>query len=405
MNSLGAAFIADYGNNVVEEVTPAGSLSVIAGTGVRGTPTAGPATSSNLAGPTGVAVDPQGDVLIADSGNCVVEEVSPDGNLSILAGTGTCTTPTPGPATASGLNDPSSVAVDSTDHVFITDSGNDVVEAITPGGILSILAGTGSPGTPTAGLATSSELDDPTGVAVGAGGNVYIADHKNNVVEMVTPGRTLSIIAGTGSTGSPTPGPATSSDLDGPAGVAVDSSGTVTIGDLYNCVVEQVSPSGALSVIAGTGTFGSPTAGPATESDLGGPGGVAVDAAGDVYVADFPNSTVVRVAHAPTAKLGTPGYWMVGSDGGIFSFGDARYFGSMGGAPLVRPIVGMASTADGGGYWLVASDGGVFSFGDARYFGSMGGAPLVRPIVGMASTADGGGYWLVASDGGDLLVR
>jgi TM2 domain-containing membrane protein YozV len=73
----------------------------------------------------------------------------------------------------------------------------------------------------------------------------------------------------------------------------------------------------------------------------------------------------------------------VASDGGIFSFGDARFYGSEGGTPLNKPIVGMASTADGGGYWLVASDGGIFSFGDARFYGSEGGTPLNKPIVGM----------------------
>jgi hypothetical protein len=84
------------------------------------------------------------------------------------------------------------------------------------------------------------------------------------------------------------------------------------------------------------------------------------------------------------------GYWLVASDGGIFSFGDAAFYGSMGGAHLNQPIVGMASTADGGGYWLVASDGGIFSFGDAAFHGSMGGAHLNQPIVGMASTPTGG---------------
>jgi hypothetical protein len=94
------------------------------------------------------------------------------------------------------------------------------------------------------------------------------------------------------------------------------------------------------------------------------------------------------------------GYWLVASDGGIFTFGDAAFFGSTGAQTLNRPIVGMAVTADGLGYWLVASDGGVFAFGDAPYFGSTGAQTLNRPIVGMARTADGGGYWLVASDGG-----
>ena len=104
------------------------------------------------------------------------------------------------------------------------------------------------------------------------------------------------------------------------------------------------------------------------------------------------------VGMAATADGG--GYWLVASDGGIFAFGDAGFYGSEGAKPLNRPIVGMAATADGGGYWLVASDGGIFAFGDAGFFGSEGAKPLNRPIVGMAATADGGGYWLVASDGG-----
>ena len=94
------------------------------------------------------------------------------------------------------------------------------------------------------------------------------------------------------------------------------------------------------------------------------------------------------------------GYWLVASDGGIFSFGDARFYGSTGGIHLNQPIVGMAPTPDGQGYWLVASDGGIFSFGDARFYGSTGGIHLNQPIVGMAPTPDGQGYWLVASDGG-----
>ncbi|HEX3459509.1 MAG TPA: S53 family peptidase [Acidimicrobiales bacterium] len=97
---------------------------------------------------------------------------------------------------------------------------------------------------------------------------------------------------------------------------------------------------------------------------------------------------------------GLPGYWLVASDGGIFSFGHAGFYGSTGALTLNRPIVGMAPTPDGGGYWLVASDGGIFSFGEAGFHGSTGAMRLNRPIVGMAATPDGGGYWLVASDGG-----
>ncbi|MGH9091653.1 MAG: hypothetical protein ACRDZR_09795, partial [Acidimicrobiales bacterium] len=94
------------------------------------------------------------------------------------------------------------------------------------------------------------------------------------------------------------------------------------------------------------------------------------------------------------------GYWEVASDGGIFAFGDAPFYGSMGGRPLNRPVVGIAAVPGGGGYWEVASDGGIFAFGDAQFYGSMGGRPLNKPVVGIATTPDGGGYWEVASDGG-----
>ncbi len=120
--------------------------------------------------------------------------------------------------------------------------------------------------------------------------------------------------------------------------------------------------------------------------------------------APFWGSTGSIVLNRPIVGMATTsdhgGYWLVASDGGVFSFGDAPYWGSTGALRLNRPIVGMAATPDGRGYWLVASDGGVFSFGDAAFHGSMGGMPLNRPIVGMATTHDGLGYWLVASDGG-----
>ena len=94
------------------------------------------------------------------------------------------------------------------------------------------------------------------------------------------------------------------------------------------------------------------------------------------------------------------GYWLAGLDGGIFSFGDAPFYGSMGGLRLNLPIVGMAATPDGKGYWLVGADGGIFSFGDASFEGSLGNVGLQAPIVGMAATPDGKGYWLVGADGG-----
>jgi hypothetical protein len=95
-----------------------------------------------------------------------------------------------------------------------------------------------------------------------------------------------------------------------------------------------------------------------------------------------------------------PGYWQVASDGGIFTFGAAQFYGSTGSIKLNKPVVGMAATPDGKGYWLVASDGGIFAYGDAQFHGSTGSMVLNKPVIGMIPTVDGGGYWLIASDGG-----
>ena len=102
----------------------------------------------------------------------------------------------------------------------------------------------------------------------------------------------------------------------------------------------------------------------------------------------------------PVTPVTTKGYWLVASDGGIFNYGDAGFFGSTGSLHLNKPIVGMAATPSGNGYWLVASDGGIFNYGDAQFYGSTGSLVLNKPVVGMAATPDGKGYWLVASDGG-----
>ena len=108
------------------------------------------------------------------------------------------------------------------------------------------------------------------------------------------------------------------------------------------------------------------------------------------------NAPIVGMAATTTGK----GYWLLASDGGIFSFGDAKFHGSTGGWKLNSPVIAITPTPTGGGYWLVAADGGIFSFGDARFFGSTGGSKLNAPVLGMAATRTGGGYWLFARDGG-----
>ena len=166
---------------------------------------------------------------------------------------------------------------------------------------------------------------------------------------------------------------------------------------------------GAMCVGVGYATYGSNAKSP----DVGGvfsdprPGYDEVAADGGIFNfggAGFYGSLGSLILNKPIVGMAvTPdggGYWLVAADGGVFAEGDAGFFGSLGGTVLNKPIVGIAATPNGGGYWLVAADGGIFNYGDAGFFGSLGGTVLNKPVVGMTAAPDGQGYWLVASDGG-----
>jgi len=306
---------ARAGARAIEKVTAGGTLSILAGTGQTGPPVPGPASSSTLNNPAGVVADSAGNVYIADQNNHAIEKVALDGTLSVYAGIpGVTGLPTAGPAASSHLNNPDAIAIDSADNVYIADYGNAVIEKVTPAGQLSVIAGIpGSAGTPTAGPATSSHLSQANGVAVDSAGNVYIADGGPNVIAKVTPGGTLSIIAGiSGTSAQPTPGLATASALGDPNGVGVDAVGALYVADDVAHVIEKITADGQLSVIAGNGTGGHPTyGGLATATSLDLPLAIVVDPAGNVYVADALNFTIDRLT--PSAPVSTAGPAITGS--------------------------------------------------------------------------------------------
>jgi len=271
-----AATIAIAFASVVAMAGPAsatstpGSLSFIAGDAVNffaGDPTAGPALNTPLYKPEGIAFDSSGDLYIADFYASAIEKVTPSGTLSIFAGIpGNSGYPTPGPATSAQFERPNGIAVDPSGNVYVADESANVVVMITPTGTLSIVAGTaGQSGNPTPGPAASSLLNEPDGLSFDAAGNLYIADRGNSVVEKVTPTGTLSIFAGViNHYGTPTAGPATSSYLNSPYDITFDKAGDAYISDQLNNVIEKVTPQGTLSVIAGiVGSSAAPTAGPA----------------------------------------------------------------------------------------------------------------------------------------------
>ncbi|HEX3877472.1 MAG TPA: hypothetical protein VHW24_10830, partial [Bryobacteraceae bacterium] len=289
VDSSGNIYIADTLNNRIRMVSTSGTITTIAGNGSYSySGDGGTATSALLFAPQAVAADPAGNLYIVDTDNDVVREVS-KGVITTIAGNGTSgSSGDGGAATSATVNTPQGIAIDSSGNIYISDTANARVRKIS-NGTISTVAGNGTASySGDGGSATGASLNTPVGLALDKAGNLYIADEGNNAVRMVTPGGTISTIAGRGTQGYSGDGSAaTAAQLNGPQGVAVDSAGNVYIADTLNDVIRQVNSKGVIVTIAGSGFPGySGDGGPASASQLGGPRSIAIDAAGSLYVSD-----------------------------------------------------------------------------------------------------------------------
>ena len=314
-DQAGNLYISDSSNNVIRKVTPAGTISTLA--------------TPQMANPAGLAMDAAGNLYIAVQGarfsapNNVnrILKVSPSGTVTTVAGNGTGGfSGDGGPATSAELNGPSGVAVDAQGNLYIADTLNNRVRKVTPDGIISTVAGNGtSLYSGDGGPAVSAQLSGPQGLALDASGNMFVADAGNNVVRKISASGTITTVAGNGTAGfSGDGGQATAAQLNSPAGVAVDGNGNVFISDTANEIVRKVSADGVITTYAGNGS--SPPAsmnpitvgdgGPATSAELSTPLGLAVDAAGNLYIADAQDNAIRKVT--------TEGIISTVASGGLF---------------------------------------------------------------------------------------
>ena len=291
-DSQGNLYIADWGNHVVRQVTPAGVITTVAGY-VTCPPTfsgdGGPATMASFIAPYGVAVDSSGNLYVSDQGDRRVRRVM-GGIINTFAGNGVSNFSGDGlQAVEAALDYPADVKADGSGNLYIADSMNHRVRKVTPAGIITTIAGNGSPGfSGDGGQATSAQLNTPVAVALDASGNVYIVDSLNFRVRRVTPGGVISTyLVGT------------AAGRGVPAGLAVDGMGNLYVSDSYLNWVVKVTPSGSVSTVAGTGTAGySGDGGPATQAMLNAPQTLALDPGGNLYISDGQNRVVRKVTPA-----------------------------------------------------------------------------------------------------------
>jgi sugar lactone lactonase YvrE len=305
-------------------VTPSSSVTTSAGTGAVGnTGDGGQAISATLADPSAVAYDANGNLYLADAQNDVIREVSEAGVITTVAGIEDQESygGDNGPANSAYLDTPTGVAVDASGNVYIADSHNHRIRKVT-GGTITTIAGTGTPGfSGDTGPATAAQLSLPSAVAVDATGNIYIADTNNQRIREIT-GATIHTIAGNGEELFAGDGAtATAAVLDSPTGVAVDAVDNIYIADRHNQRIRMVTPAGTISTLAGSGTasFSGAFAGDgasATASALAKPSGVSVDAGGNIYIADTDNQRIRQVSGGTVATVVGSGLQGFGGDSG-----------------------------------------------------------------------------------------
>ena len=328
-DSAGNFYFADTGNNVIRMINAAtGTIATVAGGAARGFGGNGaPATRSDLNGPNQIALDGSGNLYIADSGNNVIRRVDKiSGTISTVAGNGqNGFAGDGGPATSAQINNPVGVAIDAAGNLYIADSGNARIRRVDAAtNVITTAAGNGQIGSGgDGGPATSAQLGRPQGVAIDAAGNLYFADDEYAVIRRVDKiAGTISTVAGNHSNGfSGDGGPATSAQINDPVGVAIDAAGNLYIADCLNSRIRRVdATTHAITTVAGNGIAGfSGDGGLATSAQMQNPQGVAVDGAGNLYIGDANNQRIRKVngaTHIMTTVAGNGHSGYLG-DGGL----------------------------------------------------------------------------------------
>jgi hypothetical protein len=303
VDSTGNLFIADTGNSTIRLLTPAGIVSTLAGiAGLRGM-VDGVGSAAELNSPGGLAIDGTGTLHVADIDNSAIRQVALDGTVTTLAGFGLAGSKgsADGSGAAARFNEPSSVAVDASGNVYVADTYNATVRKITPDGSVSTVAGTpGSTGS-TDGVGSGARFFDPAGVASDGAGNLYVADVFNATIRKITPDGTVSTLAGTAGSRGSADGTGGAAQFNRPLSVAVDSAGNVFVGDAGSNTIRKISPAGVVTTFAGFAGSSGYVDGTGSVARFSTPQGLAVDGAGNVYVADSDNNAIRKITPDGTA--------------------------------------------------------------------------------------------------------
>ncbi len=299
----GNLFVADAANNVIRKVTPDGLVSTFAGSGAR-TLEDGIGTNASFGYPSGLAFDQSGNLIVADAGNHAIRKITPDGVVSTIAGSGSSGSAN-GQGTLAGFNFPSAVLVASDGNIYVSDLSNHLIRKIDNTGMVSTLAGSGFSRSEN-GTGTQASFASPRGLAMDGDGNLFVAEEYGHKIRKITPEGVVSTFAGTGGTGF-SDGYGESASFQNPVGLYLDKSGNLIVTDSENALIRQITPEGLVSTIAGG--FGRSSVGYGQEAlyaSFGVPIGIIGDNKGNLYVTERWGHRIRKISGGELMLQGNP---------------------------------------------------------------------------------------------------
>jgi len=295
VDKAGNIYVADTANNTIRKISPQGTVSALAGVPESHGSTDGAGDDARFWAPFGIAVDSAGNVYVADSGNNTIRKITPDGTVSTLAGLAGHPGSSDGIGPTARFRNPWGVAVDATGNVFVADLSNQTIRKVSPDGVVTTLAGQAGRMGGGDGIGSEARFNAPYAVAVDKAGNVFVSNSGSDTIREISTNGLTSTVAGFPGHPDGIDGDANNARFSNPEGLAVDQDGNIFVADAGNNTIRKISPQGEVTTLAGLAGAAGTTDGAGSQSRFNSPGGVAVDSAGNVYVADTNNHTIRKI--------------------------------------------------------------------------------------------------------------